>query len=78
MKTARLSNKPIAELVGILDSEVAFAFSRECADIEFEFDLERETRMYEAMGLGAVTNALGGNTGSKVTVDRSGPTTLNA
>lgn len=51
----------MAELAGILDSEVAFAFSLECADIELGIDLDREQRMYEALGMTAATNALGGN-----------------
>lgn len=62
-KTALLCRKEPAEIAGIADQEVAFAFNLQCADIlnewEQEQETEREKRMIEAMGGQVVARALG-------------------
>lgn len=47
-------------MIGILDPDVAFAFNMECAEILLIDDQERENRLYEALGLQAVTQSLTG------------------
>lgn len=60
--TASKFNRLPSELVGIEDREVAFSFNVECADVLFQSELDRETRMFEMMGLGQLNSAFGGGT----------------
>lgn len=75
-KTAILSHKAPAELAGIVDPSIATAFNVECADALLQFDLDREKRMYEAMGLQVTANAVTGGGSSQP--ERNGPIPLDA
>lgn len=69
-KTAEASKVSPAELAGIQDPDVAFAFNIECAEIAQEDANKREARMFEAFGMGSVTQALGGQPETKAQVER--------
>ena len=59
-RMAKSSNRPLSDWFGIDDPDIAFAFDLECSEILAESEREREKQMFEAMGIGQVTNALGG------------------
>lgn len=63
-KTASRSNRSPAEMIGIRDTEIAFAFDVECEDIlltwERELQDERDRIQFAAITGQALTSALGG------------------
>lgn len=75
MMGRNFSQRP-SQLLQIEDELMAFDFDLACTLRLRSEDAEREKRQLEAMSGAGISNALGGN--SQVTVDRSGPTTLNA
>lgn len=63
VKTAAMSRASLADVVGISDPDVAFAFNLECADIvnewEQEREFEKEKRQLELLTGQVMTSALG-------------------
>ena len=59
-KTALLCSQSPAELAGIEDREIAFAFNVECADILNQWEMEREAERFAALAGQSVAGALGG------------------
>lgn len=57
--TAKLSNRSPADVVGIEDEEIAWAFNRECAEVLNEADQLKETRMLEMITTGQVSSLMG-------------------
>lgn len=57
--TARLSNRSPAEVLGIEDKEIAWAFDRECAEVLNEAEVLKETRMLEMIATGQVSSLMG-------------------
>lgn len=69
--TARLSNRSPAEVLGIEDEEIAWAFDRECAEVLNETEVLKETRMLEMIATGQVSSLMGGKRGptKEITAD---------
>lgn len=65
--TARLSNRSPAEVIGIVDREIAFAFDRECAEVLNEAEVLKETRMLEMIATGQVSSLMGGKRVREIT-----------
>lgn len=64
VKTASVSSSSPAELISIDDADVAFAFNVECANVQNEWEMEREAekekRQLELLTGQAMTSVLGG------------------
>lgn len=71
-KTALLCSRSPADLAGIEDQEIAFAFNVECADILNQWEMDREVERFAALAEQSVVGAFGGSPQSRgnSTVDR--------
>lgn len=52
--TAKLSNSSPAEVIGIDDPEIAFAFDRECAEVLNETEVEKQREILEMAVTGQI------------------------
>lgn len=64
VKTASVSNSSPADLLGFDDPDVAFAFNVQCAEVQNEWEMEREfereKRQLELLSGQSISSALGG------------------
>ena len=57
MTASKFSKRP-SELIGIVDESVGLAFDMECSNELVKWEVEREQKMVEAMGVKSLENQL--------------------